>query len=176
MFCQAASPAVLEAFCEEAKGKGGSTPTGSDPPTFLDLTCNICSSSCWWPRKKAPDSRNLVAVFSSAMASSHLPALTLEEKFVGNENVSHQVGPSLPGCDCQGCRFLARLLHNKQMQISSKAMVVTKLLVRIVFQTIQIRNQKKWQEKVLVGPTSASQVNLCSLWICSIRSAIPANN
>ena len=58
------------------------------PQPGLQLAVNI---QTYMMTAEQPDSRNLVAVFISAMASCHLPALTLKEGEVCvNQIVAHQ--------------------------------------------------------------------------------------
>ena len=93
------SPAVFKAFRVEAKGERGSAATCGDPSALLHLIYKVFihlarKSQLTLPSSKpthhlldwclVPGSRYLVAVFSSAIASRHLPALTYKREKLKN--------------------------------------------------------------------------------------------
>ena len=97
------SPAVFKAFRVEAKGERGSAPTCGDPSALLHLIYKVFihlarKSQLTLPSSKpthhlldwclVPGSRYLVAVFSSAIASRHLPALTYKREKFKNERTA----------------------------------------------------------------------------------------
>ena len=87
-------------------------------------------------QRLTPDSRNLVALFSSLIASSHLPALTWKENKKLWAGIKFSPTRSAP----RFCAVIAR------------------------------------EADFFAGFCTASHVNLWSLWICSMRSAIPAKS
>ena len=89
----------------EAKGERGSAPTCGDPSALLHLIYKVFihlarKSQLTLPSSKpthhlldwclVPGSRYLVAVFSSAIASLHLPTLTYERGKLKNERTANE--------------------------------------------------------------------------------------